>query len=96
MAATIAGPGPLATPGPTSAAYSPAAGDTIKAGPGRVWSVVSSGTDGTTITLNDGADGPSVQLTLTAGQSVPFPGGWPFATSIVVSAVTGTFALTFS
>lgn len=98
----VTGPGPLATPGAMDAVYNITGGGSVKLSAGRLWSVVSTATGGT-ITLSDTTTGGTpgagneLALTLTAGQVVTFPYGWPFATGInVVSVSAGTFALSYS
>lgn len=98
MAATIAGPGPLPPAGAFYAAYNITAAQQLTTTPGRLWSVVCNTAGTLTISdSNDAGTGNELVLTMTAGQIVNVPSGWPITSGIyVVSTGGGTFALTYS
>jgi hypothetical protein len=88
---------PAGSPGGTGSALGVSAVEQIKDAPGKLWQIVCVAPG--TITMLDGTSGSGTTLyesaSMTAGQTINL-GGFPFFTGLYVSAVTGTFNLSFT
>lgn len=88
---------PAGSPGGTGSALGITAAEQIKNEAGKIWQIVCVAAG--SIELLDGNSGAGDVLlpstAMTAGQVLPL-GGFPFVTGLYVSAVTGTFNISFT
>lgn len=88
---------PPGSPGGTGSALGITAVEQIKDAPGKLWEIICIAAG--TITLLDGTSGGGntlyVSPSMTIGQTISL-NGFPFFTGLYVSAVTGTFNLSFT